>query len=396
MPDIFDQAAKSAPKGDIFDQAATAEIPDATKQAQAVIRRPIEEHRESTFIPTHPYGGGGMNVTGTREEIEPIRSTQRGIAEMGAASAATAGMGEVPGILGWIMRGLASGGAAGGTHALSKASETGSPDLKGSAETGAGFAATEMAGEAGFKGLQKLLGKAGESTQRVNKLLGVKAKQVIPGKAPESFDAFVANPARGAEKYGLDEKALGKMTPLERNNAVMAARDQAGQKLEQSLTQAQGKQVNIEPTITKTFKEILDPKLQDQAKQRLMQIIKKNNIRKPLSQLTPMEARTIQRDLDDFAKFSGEGEAKSFGDIARQLRKGISEATRKAVPESAEFDQDYTDLRNASNATQNQLKEFARKAPENQIRKWIIKAAAAGAGVGGAYEIGKHFTTPTP
>jgi hypothetical protein len=107
-----------------------------------------------------------------------------------------------------------------------------------------------------------------------------------------------------------------------------------------------------------------------------------------------MEARTLQRGLDDFAKFSGQGEAKSVGDVARLLRKEISAETRRAVPASAEFDQDYTDLKNASNATQNQMKEFARKAPENVLRKWIIRAA----GAGGAYEAGKivqkHFSNP--
>ena len=310
--------------------------------------------------------------------------------ELAPAAKASAGGSK---FLQWLLPAMARGTATGAGAGAGTLAAGGTP--KEALGTAATFTGAEVGGEASLGALKKILGKSGEEAQRINKLLGVKAKQVIPGKTPESLDAFVANPARGARKYGLDEKALAKMDPLERNNAVMAARDKAGQQLDQVLSQAQGKTVNIQPAIEKSFQDILDPKVAKQAEERLQQILAKNKITKPLSQLSPMEARSIQRDLDKFAKFTGE-DTKSFGDMARKIRRGISEATRKAVPESAPFDQDYTDLKNASDATQNQLKQFGAKAPENKLRKWIIRAA----GLGGAYELGKstkeHFIPTIP
>ena len=137
---------------------ADSDLPDTTKQAQAVIRRPIESHEESTFVPTHSFGGGGMTVTGKPEEVEQVRGAKRNVAVTGAASAATAGLSGMGGILGWIARGLASGGVAGATHALSKTSETGSPDLPGAKSTALGFSAAEMGGEAVGKGVSKVAG----------------------------------------------------------------------------------------------------------------------------------------------------------------------------------------------------------------------------------------------
>lgn len=402
MPqDIFDQAAKSASKGDIFDQAASIEIPDATKQAQAVVRRPIEAHRESTFIPTHPYGGGGLPLTGTREEIQPIRDVQRGIAETGAASAATAGLGGMGGILGWIARGLASGGAAGGTHALSKTTETGSPDVSGSAKTGATFAAAEMGGEALAKSTAAIASKLRpkiDPTIKLNDLLGVTRKEVKVGSTPETLSDFAQNPGRGLMKSGLDEKTLSKMNPLERNQAISKARDAVGAKLEQvfkAASQPEGmpgglperagqmagsaKKVDFQKVMDSVFDEkvIPDQNLAKQTADRLTQILDKAGVKDKalLSQLTPEQAWRVRRELDEFADFAPAETARTFRQVATKLRRGLSDSLHKAVPDSAPLDQHYSDLVGATNAARRQAADFARTTPESKLRKWILKTA---------------------
>lgn len=386
--------------------AATV-TPDPTKPDPTAItaKNPILQAKESAFVGGHPYGGGGQTVTGTPEDIGSLKKTQQGVAEVGAASAATAGLSGVGGMMGLLMRSLAAGGAAGATHAGTEAAMTGRPDVKGSAQIGALFAGGEAGGELLAKGAGKVASKLFPKVDplaKINKLLGVEPKDVMPGKTPASLDEFAANPARGARKYGLDETKLSKMDALERNEKIMQARDKAGKSLDQVLEAAsgQGKKVNIQDTINETFSEIADPKLVEQSEKRMLQILDKAGISGgDLRNLSPMQARTVQRGLDNFAKFANESEAKSFGDIADQLRTGISKATRKVVPESAEFDRDYTDLVRASNATQEAAKKFATTVPENKLRKLIIKGIlAAGAGAAGAagYEGVKHWSTPVP
>jgi hypothetical protein len=259
-----------------------------------------------------------------------------------------------------------------------------------------GPAAMEAVGEAT---VGKLATKV-EPLAKVNKLLGVGEADVIPGKVPSSLSEFVANPARGATKYGLDAKALQKMNAPERNAAIQAARDKAGQSLDAVLKQASesGKTVDIQKPIMDVFKQITDKKVAVNVQKKFLDIVAQNGINKPLSQLSPTEARAIQRGLDKFADFAGGDTVESMKQAATQLRRGISQATRKAVPESAEFDQDYTDLHHASEGTQKLLKEWATKVPENKLRNFIIKAAIGGGAAGLGYEGAKLWgkTTPVP
>lgn len=378
-------------------------IPDATKQAQAAVRKAsgIDQATDSTFVPTHPYGGGGISVTGKPEEVEEVRGAKRNVAVTGAASAATAGMAEVPGILGLIARGLASGGAAGGMHALSKTSETGSPDLSGAARTGAGFAAAEMGGEAVAKGAGAVISKLRPKTDptiKINDLLGVSRKEIKVGSTPESLSDFAQNPGRGVIKSGLDEKVLGKMNPLERNIAITKARNDVGKQLDDVFTKASGgdkeissgklipesvgggaaKKVDFQKVMDSVFDEgvIPDKNLAKQTADRLQQILDKTKLRgKLLSELTPKEAWTLRQELDEFASFSSVETAKTFREVATKLRRGLSDALHKAVPESTVLDQQYTDLVGATKAARRQATDFAKTTPESKLRSWIIKAA---------------------
>jgi hypothetical protein len=376
--------------------AKKAQTPDPTKPDPTAITagNPILSAKATGFVPGHPYGGGGREVTGTPEQITDLQKTQQGVAETGAASAATAGLGSAPGMLGMLFRALAAGGAAGATHAGTEAATTGKPDLKGSAQTAAGYGLAEGGGELALKGAGKVASKLFPKVDplaKINKLLGVGPKEIVPGRVPASLEEFAANPARGASKAGLEEKTLAKMNPLERNSAIMKAKDAAGQQLEQVLQKATsaGKTVDIYPTLDKVFDGIPDKKVAKEAENQLIQILKNKNLDKmSLDKLTPMQAREIQRGLD---AFTGNEE------IVDQLRRGIREATRKSVPESAEADQHYWDLANAAKGTQKLVKKYATTVPENKLRKWLIRGAMTGAGAGAGYEAGKLWkSTPVP
>lgn len=235
--------------------------------------------------------------------------------------------------------------------------------------------------------VERMLSSKVDPLAKINKLLGVGARDIRVGNVPESLSEFASNPARGVVKAGLDEKALAKMDPLQRNKVVTQARDAAGKQLEQVLKAASdaGKKVDITKPVADTFKKIMDPALAKQAETRLQQIIAEHGITNPMSQLTPTEARTIQRGLEGFDR-----------EVATNLRRGISAATRKVVPESAQLDMHYGDLAGAVKGTQKTANKWARTVPENKLRKWIIGAAATGAGVGGVYEAAKHMGVPVP
>jgi hypothetical protein len=212
---------------------------------------------------------------------------------------------------------------------------------------------------------------------------------------PAALDEFAANPARGVLKSGLSESKLSKMNPLERNKAVVAAKDAAGKSLDAMLQQATeaGKKVDVLTPLQKTFASMPE-ELVEQANERLGKILTENGITNPaeLKQLTPTQARAIQRGLDQFANFSSADKAKSFSSVATQLRRGISEATRKAVPEIGPLDQHYGDLANAAKATQKLMKNYATTLPKNKLRDLVIKAAI---GYGG-YEAGKNLGIKIP
>jgi hypothetical protein len=235
--------------------------------------------------------------------------------------------------------------------------------------------------------------RVGEPLARINKILGVGAKEIRVGSVPESLDEFASNPARGVTKAGIQEKQLAKMNPVERLQAVSKARDAAGTKLDQVLNASADKTINVQKIIDDTFSQIPDKRLAKIATTRLQQILSKANITKPLSQLNPMEARAVQRGLDDFANFSSSDTAKTFGDVATALRRGISQATRKEIPETAELDKDYGDLAGATKAVRRQVNKYARTVPESTLRK-ILPYAIGGIG-GGLAEYGARQILPS-
>jgi hypothetical protein len=383
--------------------AKELEIPDATKQAQAAVRKPIEKDHPDILRnivagpQSAPKWKSMKGEEGVLAEGSPVAS--KAMLEMGAGGQAGA-LVKGAGLLPWLMRALATGAGGATGNVAGQAVTKGKVDPKEALHTGEAFAVGEGAGSVAGKVISKVASKVSPLI-KINKLLGVTEKEVIPGKMPASLDEFAANPARGATKYGLDEVKLKSMNPLERNAAIMQAKDKSGASLDRVLTDASqlGKKVNIQDIVNETFSEIADQKLLEQAEKRMLQILDKAGV-KSLRDLSPMEARTVQRGLDNFAKFANESEAKSFGDIADQLRTGISKETRKVVPESAEFDRDYTDLVRAGNSTQKLAKEYATTVPENKLRKWLIRAAVtAGLGAAGAagYEGAKHYgATPVP
>ena len=317
------------------------------------------------------------------------------------------------GFTGWLLKALARNSAIGGGTGVGALASGAKP--KDALETAAGTAmigtTLEGAGTVGSKAVKALTAKA-DPLARINKILGVGAEDIRVGKAPEAMDEFVTNPARGVQKAGIDEKVLAKMNPIERNSAIVKAKDAAGKQLEASFSAAtqQGKTVSLRQTVDDIFKQIPDKNLQAQTRQRLSQIVNKA-LGKPnvfeevpymkmiadLDKLTPNQAWAIRRGLDDFANFASEGTVKTFKDVATELRRAISKETRKIVPESAPFDKQYSDLAAASNATQRSVNKFARDAPKSLLRKWAKRAAiAGGAGAAGGlgYEAGKHFTLP--
>lgn len=229
---------------------------------------------------------------------------------------------------------------------------------------------------------------------KMNKLLGVGAREVRVGSVPESLSEFASNPGRGVVKAGLDEKALAKMDPLQRNKVVTEARNEVGKQLDQMLKAASdsGKKVDVSKPVADAFKKIADPAVAKNAEVRLQQILTDNGITHPLSQLTPSEARVVQRGLEGFDR-----------EVATDLRRGISAATRKVVPESAELDMQYGDLAGAVKGTNRVANKYARTVPESKLRMMIKKGIKHGAGpllgagaTGAAYEYFGNKTTHVP
>lgn len=410
-PDFFGKKGGTSPPQtlppDFF--ATKVETPDPTKPEPTVgaaqtikniiPKEPIlERHRMI------PGPGGGFKQDYSMTEGEHKKAEQMVLGTIGGVAGGEifGGAAAVPAagrMLPWLMRALATSSGVGAGTGVGELAGGAKP--KEALETSAKTAATGMVVEGGAKGIGAVAGKIFPKVDplaKINKLLGVGQKELVPGKMPSSLDEFATNPARGASKSGLDEKVLAKMNPIERNSAIMAAKDKAGKALEQVLQQAtdSGKTVDIYPTLGEVFDSIPDAKLAKEAENRLVQILKNKGITGTLDKLTPMQAREVQRSLDEIADFSSEGEAKSFKDVATKLRRGISQATRKSVPEVAPFDQHYGDLANAAKATQKAVRKYASTVPENKLRKFIVKAAVGGGVAGLGYEAAKHWGTPVP
>ena len=406
-------------KEQIKQASPESQRPDAVKQAQVSVAKPLTQAQPTERAMQQGIGGPPMFVdvpSGEGKKFEEAgkkgyaQGGKTGMEMVGSTIGAEGGAG-VKGIAGFLMRMLGSGAGAGVGNIAGQAAGTGKVDVKEAVKTGATYSALEGGGELVGAAGSKILSKA-DPLARINKILGVGAEDIRVGKAPEAMDEFVTNPARGVQKAGIDEKALAKMNPIERNSAIVKAKDAAGKQLEASFSAAtqQGKTVSLRQTVDDIFKQIPDKNLQAQTRQRLSQIVNKA-LGKPnvfeevpymkmiadLDKLTPNQAWAIRRGLDDFANFASEGTVKTFKDVATELRRAISKETRKIVPESAPFDQQYSDLAAASKATQRSVNKFARDAPKSLLRKWAKRAAiAGGAGAAGGlgYEAGKHFTLP--
>src|SRR6267142_2036562 len=402
------------------------EIPDPVKQAQAFTRSQIKP-----LIP----GTGTIDPSGGLEEAQKTPEYQDYMKASGRMAAGAAGgmaggaliSGAVPGaasvaggntLMRWLLPKLASSSGIGMGAGVGELAAGATPkEALATAALGTGTGVVLEGAGAGAGKLRqgiKALTKRADPLARINKILGVEAKGVRVGTTPETMDAFVTNPARGVseemKQFGIDEKAFSKMNPLERNKFVTEARNTTGKKLDAVLDAAtqQGKKVSIRSTVDDIFKEIPDKNLQTQTRAKLGQIVNKAMGRPnvfeevpymkmlgELDNLTPTQAREIQRGLDDFANFADEGPARSFKDVATQLRRGISRITRQAVPESAPFDQQYGDLANATKATQRQMIDYVRTTPQSKLRG-LIKKGLYGAGGVMLYEGAKHMGAPLP
>lgn len=372
----------------------------AQKQAHAAARKPLDQattFQDPRGAATREFSARNPNEK-LKEHLKESAVVAGGLVGGELVAPLAAGAEEAAGasrILKWLLPRItrASGvGAGSGSAALATGS---SP--KEALTTGAKAAGTELGGETALAAGGKVVKAIGRTKvdplRKINELLGVSRDEVFVGKTPASLDQFATNPARGVMKYGMDEAKLSKMNPLERHKAITDARDKAGKQLEEVLQRASaqpegklipgqvggagGKTVNVQKVMDSVFKgTIPDKRLAKQTAERFRQILIKTNLQgKVLSQLTPMEARTLQRELDEFANFAPEGTAKTFRDVATAMRRGISAETRRVVPEVAPLDQDYSDLANAVDATRRQATDFARQTPESKLRKWLIKSA---------------------
>src|ERR1700676_4022555 len=202
------QAWIKMPAAGVGPEARQAEQrPDAAAQAMAKLaeaKKVFDQHQESTFVPTHGYGGGGGYVTGKPEEIEGIKSKQRMVNEAGLAAAG----GEIAAPLsgtGRVVSALTRAGGA-GAGAGTGAAMSGA-DLKDAMETAGIFGATELGLHAVFSGgeaIYKLFTDPKLSMQQAGQMLAgaISKEDLSPaqfGKGiQEGFDAISRR--AGAEK----------------------------------------------------------------------------------------------------------------------------------------------------------------------------------------------------
>lgn len=422
-PDFFEKRVAPDTLPANFFEKQGIETPDAVAQARKAVRQPLDILKErqtaySIFTPT-----GITGVPGD-PELEKTRHAQKIVTETGfamAGGAAATPLGEAAeGLAGgskflkWLLPVLAratGSGVGAGTGALASGEKP-----KEAAKTGAEFGAVEVGGETAIAGggkvLKAIFPKISPLT-KINELLGVGKSELRVGKAPATEEAFVTNPARGASKAGLTEDVLKKMNPLERNAAIVKAKDAVGKQLGDTFQAAgvTGKRVNLRQAFDDVFKNIPDKTLQKQTRQKLTQIVKKalgdpnvfedvpySKLLQRLDNLTPSQAHVIRMGLDDFASFAAEGTVKTFKDVATSLRRVTTTELRKVVPESAPLDQQYSDLAAGSKSTEKLVKSFVSKVPENKLKSALVKALIGGGAAGLGYEFGKMFQSakPTP
>src|SRR6266850_2400020 len=163
------------------------------------------------MVPPDPTGGHSIfsKEAWIGDKVPSFEPGKSGIAEAGRE--AVAGWQHEKGIAGKVagagMSGLASLFGLGSEKRASEHAARG----EGGAIIGeaAVLAAATIAGYALPKVVPKAMAKVFpkvDPLRKINELLGVQKQELRVGKAPETTDAFITNPARGAAKAGLDEK----------------------------------------------------------------------------------------------------------------------------------------------------------------------------------------------
>lgn len=293
------------------------------------------------------------------------------LATSAAATMATGGLNQGPGILRLLAR-SGTAGASSGAGALA-----GGATPEEAVGYAAGGAVAQPLAEGATAGV-KLLANAPktvkaiplqEEWQRINDALGVRPSAIRIGENATDLSQAATMPGRALSKAGLTSEDLAKMTPIEQQRAIQPIRAKAAADLDAAFQKAtdEGKSFDVGKSATDVIKKIQNPKagvdLQQQAIDTFNSLAEEVGIDNQRI-TTPQQARQLRQLLGYNARFGQGGDLSSLAPIRAELYRAVNRDLHAAAPELQTPDQFYSDVKAGSVAARNGVAKMATKAPE--------------------------------
>lgn len=238
----------------------------------------------------------------------------------------------------------------------------------------------------------KVLQSPGE-WQRINDVLNVPKSGITVSPQATSAAQAATMPGRTLAGLGYSAKDLQEMDPFVRMNLVDAHRSQIGAAISDAVGAASktGRTLDVGSPESDVLKQIADPEIEAKVEARFAKIGKDLGI-EDFRKVTPEQAWQLSRAID--ARFaSGYSGVESVGGISKQLASAVRNQIKGALPESAKLFQQYSDLREATDAAVEGMQNTLRAAPPPTtlqkvgrfaVQKVLPKVIAYGAGGAGA------------
>lgn len=200
-----------------------------------------------------------------------------------------------------------------------------------------------------------------QSWRELNDAIGATPKSIKAKEGVSSLEHITSNPGRGLAAEGMDAKTLASMNPVQQSALIAPKLEAAGKAVNAvaDVATKKGITLDLEDQLFENFgkaEEPLNTKLFDST----MEAAKKSGIT-DFKNVTPSQALQFRQEISkasDF-KFSSQDATVNFSRLNARINRDVSGALKEAVPEMKIADQHYTDLKRASEAVSDRVKQYA-------------------------------------
>lgn len=217
---------------------------------------------------------------------------------------------------------------------------------------------------------------AGEAGQwaDLNTAVGATPRSIRIAKGGSDLSMTYGNAGRGLLREGMDAETLSKLTPPQQAAMIGPKWQSAGKAVQDAADKATEDGVTLDAgkSVTQVIKNrIADPSLQDKAIDLINQHQRDLGISN-MREATPEQALALRQALRNDANFGPNATTDSMKGIGRALYSAVSNDLHDAVPAMKDVDLHYGDMAEAVSAVQKQTQRYAAgqwKPPQTQVEK---------------------------